>query len=92
MDDNVSATTSSFDLMSSNVHSTTLLDLFWTLYAKVLAVLEGHRIIFEASRSISIVSFVLEDSLTSRDEISRTARPHPYPHPCWIYGVRYNKR
>nr|ODN98653.1 exocyst complex component 4 [Cryptococcus depauperatus CBS 7855] len=34
-------------------HTALLNDLFWTLYSKLAAVLEGHRVIYEVSRWIS---------------------------------------
>jgi hypothetical protein len=36
-------------------HAAILRDLFWTLYSKFAAVLEGHRIVYEVSRWISSV-------------------------------------
>lgn len=38
-------------------HTALLKDLFWTLYSKLAAVLEGHRIVYEVSRWISSVSY-----------------------------------
>lgn len=37
-------------------HAAILRDLFWTLYSKLAAVLEGHRIVYEVARWISSVS------------------------------------
>lgn len=37
-------------------HSLILRDLAWTLYSKLAAVLEGHRVVYEVSRWISAVS------------------------------------
>lgn len=36
-------------------HAALLKDLFWTLYSKLAAVLEGHRVMYEVSRWISSV-------------------------------------
>ncbi|EIW69172.1 hypothetical protein TREMEDRAFT_31499 [Tremella mesenterica DSM 1558] len=39
-------------------HAVILRDLFWTLYSKLAAVLENHRVVYEVSRWISSVSRV----------------------------------
>ena len=44
------------DAISPSKHSAVLQDLFWTLYSKLAAVLEGHRVVYEVVRWISTVS------------------------------------
>jgi hypothetical protein len=46
----------SLDVVGPPRHAAVLRDLFWTLYSKLAAVLEGHRIVYEVSRWISSVS------------------------------------
>lgn len=46
----------------------TLRDLFWTLYSKVFAVLEGFRAAWEVAGRIAEVNFVLELSELFRTE------------------------
>lgn len=46
----------SLEVASPPRHALILRDLFWTLYSKLSAVLEGHRVVYEVSRWISSVS------------------------------------
>jgi len=46
----------SLDAMGPPRHAVILKDLFWTLYSKLAAVLEGHRVIYEVARWIPSVS------------------------------------
>lgn len=46
---------SSLEISVSPRHSAILRDLIWTLYSKLAAVLEGHRVVYEVSRWISAV-------------------------------------
>lgn len=46
----------SLDSMGPAHHAVLLRDLFWTLYSKLAAVLEGHRVIYEVARWIPSVS------------------------------------
>jgi hypothetical protein len=39
-------------------HAVILRDFFWTLYSKLAAVLEGHRLIYEVARWISAVRLI----------------------------------
>lgn len=43
-------------LGGSTRHEAILRDVIWTLYSKLAAVLEGHRVVYEVSRWISAVS------------------------------------
>ncbi len=43
----------SLDTVGPPKHAAVLRDLFWTLYSKLAAVLEGHRVIYEVARWIS---------------------------------------
>lgn len=43
------------DAAGPPLHAVILKDLFWTLYSKLAAVLEGHRVVFEVSRWIASV-------------------------------------
>lgn len=45
----------SLDTMSPPHHAAVLKDLFWTLYSKLAAVLEGHRVVYEVARWIPSV-------------------------------------
>ena len=36
-------------------HAAIMQDLFWTLYSKLAATLEGHRVVYEVARWISSV-------------------------------------
>lgn len=45
----------SLDTMSPPHHAAVLRDLFWTLYSKLAAVLEGHRVVYEVARWIPSV-------------------------------------
>lgn len=45
----------SLDTMSPPQHAAVLKDLFWTLYSKLAAVLEGHRVVYEVARWIPSV-------------------------------------
>lgn len=45
----------SLDAMGPPRHAAILKDLFWTLYSKLSAVLEGHRVIYEVARWIPSV-------------------------------------
>lgn len=40
----------------SEIHTFTLLDLFWTVYSKFRAVLEGQRVVSEVVSRIAMVS------------------------------------
>lgn len=42
-------------MLSPPRHVAILEDLVWTLYSKLAAVLEGHRVVYEVSRWISAV-------------------------------------
>lgn len=44
------------EMGASPQHAAVLRDLFWTLYSKLAAVLEAHRIVYEVARWISSVS------------------------------------
>jgi exocyst complex component 4 len=44
------------EMGASPQHAAILRDLFWTLYSKLAAVLEAHRIVYEVARWISSVS------------------------------------
>jgi exocyst complex component 4 len=46
----------SLDAMGPPHHAAILKDLFWTLYSKLAAVLEGHRVVYEVARWIPSVS------------------------------------
>lgn len=46
----------SLDVIGPPHHAAILRDLFWTLYSKLVAVLEGHRVAYEVARWISSVS------------------------------------
>lgn len=48
--------TISLDSMGPPHHAMILRDLFWTLYSKMAAVLEGHRIVYEVARWIPSAS------------------------------------
>ncbi|KAL7419839.1 exocyst subunit [Cryptotrichosporon argae] len=43
----------SLDAMGPPKHAIILRDLFWTLYSKFVAVMEGHRVVYEVARWIS---------------------------------------
>lgn len=51
--------TGALDIASSAQHAAILRDLFWTLYSKLAAVLEGHRVVYEVARWISSVSLTI---------------------------------
>jgi exocyst complex component 4 len=65
------------DAAGPPLHAVVLKDLFWTLYSKLAAVLEGHRVVFEVARWIASVREGAGIPLTSSDETSRT---HLLPH------------
>jgi exocyst complex component 4 len=46
----------SLDVVGPPHHAAILRDLFWTLYSKLVAVLEGHRVAYEVARWIASVS------------------------------------
>jgi hypothetical protein len=48
--------TASIKLGGSPRHAAILRDVIWTLYSKLAAVLEGHRVVYDVSRWISAVS------------------------------------
>lgn len=48
----------SLDAMSLPHHTAILKDLFWTLYSKLAAVLEGQRVVYEIARWIPSVSLL----------------------------------
>ena len=48
-------------------HANLLKDLFWTLYSKLAAVLESHRVIYEVARWISSVSLFLRCGSVAND-------------------------
>lgn len=62
----------SLDAMGPARHAVILKDLFWTLYSKLAAVLEGHRVIYEVARWIPSVCPVYASELTVSGEMSRT--------------------
>lgn len=43
------------DVAGPSQHAAVLRDLIWTLYAKLAAVLEAHRVVYEVSRWIAAV-------------------------------------
>lgn len=45
------------------LHALILRDLFWTLYSKLAAVLEGHRVLYEVVRWIASVGVTAECKL-----------------------------
>ena len=47
--------TASIKLGGSLRYAAILRDVIWTLYSKLAAVLEGHRVVYEVSRWISAV-------------------------------------
>jgi exocyst complex component 4 len=49
----------SLDAMGPPRHAAILKDLFWTLYSKLAAVLEAHRVVYEVARWIPSVSIAL---------------------------------
>jgi hypothetical protein len=55
-DDETPVKTVTIDAMGPPRHATILRDLFWTLYSKLAAVLEGHRVVYEVARWLSTVS------------------------------------
>jgi exocyst complex component 4 len=52
--------TVALDAAGSSKHTMVLRDLFWTLYSKLGAVFEGHRVVYEVARWISAVSAVAD--------------------------------
>lgn len=58
------------EMGASPQHAAVLRDLFWTLYSKLAAVLEAHRIVYEVARWISSVS-TFQASLTLAPRVSR---------------------
>jgi exocyst complex component 4 len=46
----------SLERNGTETQSYTLLDLFWTVYSKFRAVLEGHRVVSEVVSRIAMVS------------------------------------
>jgi exocyst complex component 4 len=57
----------SLDVGGPPQHAAILRDLFWTLYSKLAAVLEGHRIVYEVARWISSVSMPMVELSQRRD-------------------------
>jgi exocyst complex component 4 len=65
----------SLDAMGPPRHAAILKDLFWTLYSKLAAVLEGHRVIYEVARWIPSVcppSFCRSTKLIPSGKTSKT--------------------
>lgn len=60
----------SLDVVGPPHHAAILRDLFWTLYSKLVAVLEGHRVTYEIARGISAVSEALI-ALTAAPRVPR---------------------
>lgn len=52
----------SIKLGGSQRHAAVLRDVIWTLYSKLAAVLEGHRVVYEVSRWISAVGQTANDT------------------------------
>lgn len=77
----------------------TLRDMFWTLYSKLDAVLQGLRVVYEVANRIGSVCchlFFVKSTATlqHRDEISKTHRVRNLEH-CFtwpIYGRHYKPR
>ena len=71
-------------LTGSTRHTAVLNDLFWTVYSKLAAVLEGHRVVYEVSRWISTVSpFTQSQPVSPTSDsvaISRTHMPKTMHH------------
>ncbi len=51
----------------------TLLDFFWTLYSKLYAVVEGHRVVYEVVTRMAAVCQTTTDSLRFANRDTRTA-------------------
>jgi exocyst complex component 4 len=59
---------SGLETAGSPMEAETLRDLFWTVYAKLHAVVEGHRVVYEIINRISSVRFVLSDTRKRRTD------------------------
>lgn len=85
-------------------HAALLKDLFWTLYSKLAAVLEGHRVMYEVSRWVSSVGTLFlhtqrkvteTNVFVFSDRASRIARPprvHLSIFQYWKCGGLYSKK
>lgn len=73
----------SLDAMGPPRHAAILKDLFWTLYSKLAAVLEGHRVIYEVARWIPSVSPRAMNSITDwqRRDLRDTSGQKSYSAP-----------
>jgi hypothetical protein len=62
----------SLNTMSPPHHAAIIRDLFWTLYSKLAAVLEGHRVVYEVARWIpSVCALVRDVTLISAPRLPR---------------------
>lgn len=84
----LSTPASSLDAIGPPQHAEVLRDLFWTLYSKLAAVLEGHRVVFEVARWISSVCQTVDFSHSSAGNSKKAWRPFQFKKS----GSQFNRR